>query len=317
MTQVFTVNQLPATGAVAWYNWKTAAKASGWTVASSGDGTSYNAAADIITSGAAGGGGLDNTNAWFRIVDPAGLREYTIQRTTSATVWRVKYSASAKFTGGSPSATRVPSATDEGVTVGAGTDASPSGASIMHTNGAYYCHMMFTDSAPYMFYWIAYPIGGGNTNLFAFLHDTLLNYDAADQDPLISYIAGPNVGNVLQIGNYASGTAGPWGWLKYGLSGASFVRIPANYYQNQSGQACPSNMPSNPHSGNDDSLLVPYIRQTSLGAPIGWKGTSSLVRWRGLDRSTGSTIDIAPGTKNRIVIGHVDLPWDGTTTPLV
>ena len=68
---------------------------------------------------------MANTSAWFRISNPDGV-EYVCQRGINNLQWRVKVSPTVGFTGGSPGATQVPSATDEGIVLGGGTDASPS-----------------------------------------------------------------------------------------------------------------------------------------------------------------------------------------------
>lgn len=316
MTLLFTVNQSPLNGADTMFRFKTAIKAAGATIVNSSDGTTYNASGDQITTFSTGAGGLANTNAWFTFRLPDG-RQFNVQRTTANTIYRIKYSKSAGFTGGTPGATRVPSATDEGVLYGSGTDASPTGQVFFGTDASYYTQIMCNNASPYEFYFICYPIGGSTTNLVVFLFDPLNNTDSLDTDPTVSYVAGTALSNVLQLGSLSS-SSGPLGWLKLGMVGASYVRIPALYYTSSGGgQTCPSNMPSNPHSGLDDELPMPYGRSTSMGAPVGWKGVSRLMRWRGLDRAVGSTIDLAPGTKNRLVIGNVSLPWDGTTTPSV
>jgi hypothetical protein len=108
-------------------------KTAGWTCPASGDGSTYFSSSDGITSGASGAGGLDNTNAWFRLTGPDGVREVTFQRTTSS-AFRCK-TANLPFTGGSPSATQTPSASGEVIRLGSGTDAAPTGASIWTNTG--------------------------------------------------------------------------------------------------------------------------------------------------------------------------------------
>lgn len=112
----------PASFAECMYQLKELLKTAGWTVQSSSDGTTYNASGDQITSGGSGAGGMANTNAWFRIRSPAGASnpEFTVQRGTGNTAWRVKFSQSNAFTGGSPGATQTPSATNERVDFGGG-----------------------------------------------------------------------------------------------------------------------------------------------------------------------------------------------------
>ena len=126
----------PATGAVAMWRVISMLVAAGATKVADSDGTTYSAVGTRVTSGASGAQGLGNTNAWVRLQLPGG-RELTIQRGASNTVWRVKYSASAYFTGGSPGATQTPSATDEAIRCGGGTDASPTYLSWFATDATY------------------------------------------------------------------------------------------------------------------------------------------------------------------------------------
>ena len=158
------IENVPATGAVAVFNIKEMLKAAGWTVDESSDGTTYNNSGDEISSGAAGAGGLDNTNAWFRISNPDGV-EYTVQRTNTNQNYRVKCSPVATFTGGSPGATQTPSATDEGVILGGGTDAAPTGEAWFGGASGTYRHKGGADDAsPYHFWSGTFPTGGGTQN---------------------------------------------------------------------------------------------------------------------------------------------------------
>ena len=59
---------------------------------------------------------------------------------TTNLLWRVKFSYSAGFTGGTPGATRVPSATDEGLYLGSGTDAAPTGTAMFAADAGYRFH---------------------------------------------------------------------------------------------------------------------------------------------------------------------------------
>src|SRR3990172_4710338 len=121
----------PATGAVAMYDLKELLKAQGWSVVMSGDGLAvYSAVGDVITGGGVGANGMANTRAWFRITDPAGVKELTIQRGTLNYTYRIKFSYAAKFTGGAPDPDQTPSATDEVIVEGGGTDAAPSYGSV-------------------------------------------------------------------------------------------------------------------------------------------------------------------------------------------
>src|SRR5688572_23586724 len=106
----------PATNALAMFALKEALVDEGWIVVSSSDGSTYNAAGDQITTGASGAGGLDNSDAWFRLRMPeyqGRERELMVQRGGSGQSWRIAYSHEDTFDSGTPDATTIPEATDQ------------------------------------------------------------------------------------------------------------------------------------------------------------------------------------------------------------
>jgi hypothetical protein len=123
---------------------KTVLKAAGWTVPASSDGTTYSSTGDVITRYDTGTGGLQNPSAWYIVREPGGRREHCIQHVGASTtmLYRCKYSALARFTGGSPGITRVPSATDEQVLAGSGTDAAPVGGSFFNNSIVHRIHII-------------------------------------------------------------------------------------------------------------------------------------------------------------------------------
>jgi hypothetical protein len=106
------INQAPATGSEAIFKIKATLKLAGWTIPSSGDGLSYFSGSDGITHAGSGSGGQANTGAWWRAKMPTGGREILIQRSSSNLNWWMQQSFSVGFTGGSPSATVAPTASD-------------------------------------------------------------------------------------------------------------------------------------------------------------------------------------------------------------
>jgi hypothetical protein len=132
-------------GADAFFRWKEFLKNSlGWTVQMSGDGVAlFSAVGDIITSGANGAGGVNN-RAWVRMQDPDGVAEIINQITSGVDAGtpaqvitsQCKYSPLARFVlgpDGQPVGNidfeTVPSASDEWMFRGAGTDSAPFGRS--------------------------------------------------------------------------------------------------------------------------------------------------------------------------------------------
>jgi hypothetical protein len=326
MALQFTVNQLPATGADAIFRLKAALKAAGWTVLRSSDGTTYNASRDQISQAGSGAGGMANNLAWFVIRQPAGtvapfagLRQLCIQRgNTFNTQWRVKYSFSAGFSGGSPGATQTPGATDEQIVAGTGTDASPSFAAFFAADGGYNLQIAVGNVEPFGFWAVAYPTGGGNPNGALMMDPMQPGFPSQDDDPYVLFFCSSvpfTGGNGMNYLNY--GTP-PKGFLKHGMSGEAFVGIAGAYLaQTSSGTLVfPDGAGSNPHNGKDDLMPAVYARSNGQTVPIGFKGLSTFVHFRSVARATGDTMS-APAAKDHIVIGQVVFDWDGVTTPSV
>ena len=66
-------NVSPASQAAAIFDLKETFKAAGYTIRGSGDGiAAHSAVGDVITSAGSGANGMNNTNAWFTVRQPAG-----------------------------------------------------------------------------------------------------------------------------------------------------------------------------------------------------------------------------------------------------
>jgi hypothetical protein len=324
MTYHYSTNTLPSAGSVAIYSVMTTLVAAGWTVKSTGDGTTYTSSGNGITGGGTGAGGLGNNNAWFRIQAPvvgSQKRELCFQRTTTNLLWRVKYSASANFTGGSPSATIVPSATDEVVIFGSGTNASPTGATQFGTDGQYRFSVVAGDSTVgYSFYW-----AGSNstttTVTTGFLMDvmTIGSYSSGDTDPCVIYDGyGTGVFTAISsspgIGGYTN-TFGLLGTTYLGIS-TSIIGLSSNAYTGVLYFLAPAlagtNALPNPFTGNDDLLPTFWGRFVSSSTSQGYKGTSSMLLSPTTRRSSLDTFTVSTA-KDHILFGHYVLPWDGST----
>ena len=308
-------NLTPATGAEAIFKLKERLKAEGWVVKESSDGSTYSSSSDIVTVPGAGAGGMANNSAWFRIQDPATVRELTVQRGTDNKDWRVKYSAVSKFVGGTPGITETPSAADEELILGAGTDAAPSFVTWFGTDGAYKMQIAVDDATPYPWWFVCYPNGGGDPNA-VMVFDPVSNPLAGDGDPLVIYVGIDGDANLepSTLGAITAGTSNALarGYLDYGEGGEDWVNILAHTYDSVGGgQFCPDNMTANPHSGKDGMLPIVWGRPAGQPAPQGYKGTSRTMRWHGTNRSTPSTLsDAAAG--DRFVAGRVSFDWNGS-----
>jgi hypothetical protein len=273
------VNLAPATGAVAMWNIISALLQAGWTKKADSDGTTYSSSGVQVTSGATGTNGLGNNSAWVRISDPANLRELSIQRGTSHPNWRIKWSHSAKFTVGTPTATLVASATDEQVLIGTGTDAAPTGVAVFGSDGLYHLHVGTDNAAPYDFWWMTTATSGGATQKIGnFLNMTVGSYPSADVAPYVVQFGGPAItnGSVLGSGYYKKGLSGElWCsnlFVGFGYYGAATVQIPKI-------------IGVNAYSGNDNGFPVPVGIPSGTGGAH-FKGFASMntIAWSGSTR---------------------------------
>lgn len=300
----------PSTGAVAMWTVIQMLVAAGATKLADSDGTTYSSSGTRVTSGASGAQGLGNASAWVRLQLPGG-RELTIQRGASNTVWRIKYSAQTHFTGGSPGATQTPSATDEALRFGGGSDASPTYSTLFATDASYKLYGGAggaTDG-----WWMCTSlIAGGAANAGMYM-DPLSSTTTSDGDTCVIGVAvsGSPFSSSSIGSNSATATgAGVLGWLKYGLAGAGFVAIPALTINDNGGAMWPNAAGTNPHTTKDALELIQYGRKSSLSAPTGPKGVSKFVAWNASSRSPLETYSI-DSTRDRIVFGDVSFPWNG------
>jgi len=316
MAYQFLTNQAPATGGLAMWNLISKLISVGWTKTQDSDGTTYSNTGTQVTGGGSGANGLMNTRAWVVLRSPAGAggRQLCIQCTFSnGEYWRIKYSTTAGFTGGTPDATTVPSATDEAIVFGGGTDASPGTVAYFQTGGTYYQQVIADNAAPYGVFMICYQKVTGTCWTALVLDPLVTNtYPVGEQDALTTYVYYNSGLEIMTTTSLSSEGTGPASWLAYGLGGAGFVRTPALFYTNISGiQIAPGAIGQNAITGEDETFPVLYGRRGSLGAPVGYKGVSSLMTWKGSNRATGDTYN----SKARAIFGDISVPWDGTTTP--
>lgn len=306
----FLNGETPSTGAVALWTVIEMWVAAGASVLADSDGTTYDADGGQVTSGGSGAGGLGNTSAWVRVQFPDG-REITIQRGANNQSWRIKYSAQSHFTGGSPGAARTPTAADEALRFGGGSDASPTYATWFASDNSYKLYGGAGGAADG--WWFGTALNSGGAPSAGAFMDPLSSSTTGDDDPCpICIVAlGTSFTKAALTSSSASLTsAGVYGWLKYGLSGAGYVAIPALVLADSAGDMWPNAAGTNLHTAKDALILIQYGRKSSLSAPTGPKGTSKFVSWNASSRSTLETYSIAT-TRDRIVFGDVNFPWNG------
>lgn len=344
MSYIFTNTQnlTPSTGTVAMYNliFTGLITNAGWILEGAGDGVSnFNnsgSAGSIITGSGSGANGLQNNNAWVRLRTPTGNRELLFQRGTANYNWWVQYSFSAGFSGGTPSATTAPTATDAKNISGG----NSSGVNVFFTNDGTYRQQIACDNAsPYGFYSITYPTGGGECNSIQIMDPQIS--DSADADPYVFCFTNGNLtsnrifpaylttyyslsGCALSRVDQAVGNTNygiPTGYAAKGLAQETFAPWSImTYAGNVNDQIfIPGNLGTDPNTGNDNEIPIFWGRngylysQTSYGPPIGIKGISSTMRWLTTIRSTGDLLSVN-STGDRLVInGIVTFPWNNTT----
>ena len=270
-----------------------------------GDGS--NRAANQITHPGSGGGGLNNTGAWVRMQDPAGVRECIFNRpNATTTTWTCVYSKAAKFVVGGSAAVR-PTAADELVFVSLTVGFHPT------ANSRHHCWA--SDVAPYPLYLFSYPVGGGTVNSFLMM-DAITQIDSTilDPDPVYWMRGYANGLNDLCAGNVATSNTGlsAWGWTTAGVLLNVAVYCAYTNIANFGGfqqQAMP------PIVGASNDLTAPGLahRLISRSDP-GTKGLTTHCRFGGTTRASGDTYNIT-GTRDRIYLlfsaGSIILPWNG------
>lgn len=349
MAKNYKVNFAPATGAEALYELKNILTGSGWTVVSSSDGTTFSAG-DNIT----GATSLAGSNRWFIVQEPTGVggRQWCFQRTTANTTWRVKISPLNGFGGGSASLTQVPSATDEGVIFGSGTDASPTGGQLFPTDATYKFHIISDDTAigaagnqAYGFWAFANIIGSINVSdletlimqeplavgSYPALVGTRDVTTSGDADPAIYACAYESAGRKFYLNNGNNGAlahlAGCFtdtdNTIKYFYDYQSAAGTLTNGDEIMGYRQGFYYLGVSPVSSEDILLPLTYGRyatgvDTSYLHPraslTGLKGMTHFVRKSSVARSTSDTVNLT--TNAYIYLNQLLIPWPENVTPV-
>jgi len=317
MAYNFSVNQTPSTGSVAMFTFISALTTAGWSKVRDSDGTTYSPSGAQVTSGAAGGNGLANNNAWVVLQAPvvgSNTRSICIQRGTTNIAWRVKYSANSQFVGGSPSAAQVPSATDEAIMMGAGSDASPTYFNYLQTDGTYRFHVVAGGAAEF-YTFCAYTLitSGTVVGKFWFM-DMMATGSFSPLDTDVAVIGFNNSTAVVDFLNSASTATNPRpgnGWLGATNSISNFVGIGAYSFGNFTPHSGGTSYGNSPFSSKDTSLPLLWCRTSASAAPVGTKGLSSLFRLNSLGRTSMDVFNVV-GVRDFVYVSGLQLPWDGS-----
>ncbi len=345
----YALNQSPATGAEAiWIFAQTATTplpatdTARWKFGPTGGGTGgvYSVCGSVFTAAAQ----LANPYAWFVLQGPGyvtspapagGLQYYRqlcFQRGASNASWRFKYSPRAGFSGGTPSPTVTPSATDEQILLGGGTDAAPTFGTLLPADGTYRMQVnVYEDS--YGFYLATYPLGNATPNA-CLMMDPLLpgSYpldvagNSYEQDPVVIYQA--QGASTLRAATLASESTGPLGWLNYNQPGALWTRLPcallAMYDSGAALQvAIPAGLAQSSLTADLDVGRGTYARRALLGSTTGKKGDPGQWRWNAIAGVTSGSLlgqlDAYGGMSPYywLVLGDALLRWDCVTTQVI
>lgn len=333
MAHSFNVNSVPATGALAIYSLLSTLLAATWTKPQDSDGTTYSSSGAQVTGGAAGTNGLANTSAWFVVRDPNSARSFSFQRGTTNLLWRVKYSRAAGFSGGSPAAAVTPSASDEVVLLGGGTNASPTYGTLLSADGSYRFNVCACDTTlGYSWYWHLFPAGDATGVQRGMFLDVMTtgSFPVGDIDPAVVFVP-TNVSGTIFSGYFTEGL-GYYG-SPGGMANAWFGTVPdwRNVFAFSIAESTRSTMVApvnttgvhgcgtNAYSSKDDILPVPWGRtvNTALspgGAPYGFKGFGQLFKMSTKFRANYDTLSVASASaKDYIWISGMVLPWNGST----
>ena len=285
MAKFSNVNQLPLTGPLAMYSVKTVLLSAGWTVTKSGDGLAlYSAAGDIITGGGAVAGGLGNTRAYFVVTDAATKVTISFQTMTNTT-YRVKYSETGAMNAGSPNSTTTGSAADEQILYGGGTDSSPTGTQMLHTDNLYRFHVVANSTAqsgsgttPFWFGGtvIVTGVAASFFGLDGMANGTFNALDTAPRTFITWYVATGPV--LLGWNDSAVDSAGFYSraWVAYGLANAAFKRMALGTYglttTDLGGPLSSPSFSTGPYGVEDQPLPLLVARVVAHGTLPGPKG---------------------------------------------
>jgi len=311
-TLVALANASPATAAAALLNIKTTLISGGAVLKGSGsNGTGFDNTGSVDY--------VDDTtkmgvnHAWFRLRFLDG-REWIFQANGS-TGLRCKVSESAQFSGGTPSATQTPSATDEVVLGGlGGSDAAPAYKTTFAANGTYTQQIYFDGTtAPYPWYSLAYPIAGGAPTHCLF-QDAVDGTEAGEDSP-VNFCHAQASGNVLKLADLykvdaaSTGNSVVEGWLYHDVGGSkAFVTIPMLAYVSNNRTVGPNGGVASARTSADPGLPILYYRDGSVAVPQGLKGRSRLMRWPTVPHSTPSAYQAASANDFQLA-GDVIMTW--------
>jgi hypothetical protein len=335
MSLFYRTNYIPPDFFTAIWQWKEDLKTNGWIVYASGTGTggTFSAGAkgtsrDLLTAPAMFNAA---TLVWFAIHDSAQNRSFVLQCFQRDDLWRVKYSTAAGFVGGSASANQVPSATDEVVMYGTGSDSSPGSSQLFpgFLGGTRRTQTIIDPSDDSFIYWTYPPNGNMESCLMV---DTVINPSAGDLDPAVLCIYGNSPGMGTAVNQSAAGfisteltdvtvgvngsVEGAWAaWMQKGGANQRYSRMAAAVLHTQQGPIFPGGGSGNAFTLKDDLWPVTWGRRSDSPGPGGYKGISKWLYYNSVQRITGQALSITSPTARDYIHASRNLAvkfWNGT-----
>lgn len=343
------VENLSVTSAqLAWYNVKAAAIASSltalsnWTVPTSSNGVVYAQLGDVITSASSLA-----VNSWFvlrghGIIDSGTIyyRELCFQFNGAGAV-RIVYSPRLGFVSGTPSVTRVPSATDGELLYGGGTDASPTFTALLPSAGSWM--QAWFSEVDDAFWVLCYATGGGNPTALFYLDTIPAQYTTVgalvDGDPCVIYAnTGASCGLVAGLGAEPTGAMGLLSLTP--TASTLWARLPGSFRAVYDSSAVaqptiPGGMTTQPSplftTPTYPAEALRYGRRTAQSGvtqpgevgnvnTVGDKGEGTYLRYSGVLLSNPQLIysyDVGSGSTSSTAIGAgaILLPWGVSIAP--
>jgi hypothetical protein len=243
----------------------------------SSDGSTYNATGDQITSSSSGAGGMDNASAWYRITDPGSVREYLFQRVSAHYSWIWQYSALDKFSGGTPDATTLPTATDS---QGLARNSASAQTMLATSNFNAVCHISAQDTAVNGVYaWYCTTIVLDDIPNELFMCCEPIGSTSGDADPCVHYGSDDKVISTTVGSTAATSTDHFKCWMDMNGGGDEWQGVSALSFYSGSTSVAPYQANCNIANGQYPIFPIVFNRHTSTGSVSGFKGISTYLKW--------------------------------------
>jgi len=354
MAYQYSQNILIGSGTEAMFRIKEFLKSIGWIHQASGDGgslvstTAGNANDKITGYATTGAGNWGLGSGWIRLRMPTGNREILMTRSTD-TAWLISYSYNAGFTGGSPSATVPPTASDQ-QGINNTLPNTMSAVTIFSVPERQRLNIIADNAAPYGV--LAFGFHGSySTNaspVFSLVIDPVTNTAAEDVDPYVFYNSVDLGTAVSDISNFQPNSSGSTNvaraWFKSSATTMQFATVYMYTYvtygsgfsvntwvalhQPQSNSHIARSIGANPYTGKMNFFPVIWGRPpnvpvsggnavySTLGGStgylgVGFKGVSSFFKYPTCALSNGVLLSETTAG-DRLVVGQFVVPWNNT-----